>query len=125
MEIKFPCYIGPWLKDAKLHQDHYANQWLRALRVGDKFYWFDLIDETTDEKFDYDDRIKEVRWQINHHDNRKDETDLPMVRVEDMGEFMTEQKYYYDQGHDGVIYFNAYSADSQYGTIMFKRGKDE
>lgn len=102
-EYQFPLYVGPILTDTKIQVEDAGDITIMSLVSDYEEFCFDIIFKSNIK--DYESRIADVRNFVNA--NRPQVLDLPMERVEDLGEFIKLQKEYFKAGYRGVIYYNA------------------
>lgn len=114
--MKFPIYIGPYYINNKPEKENDL-----VFFVKDKIkHVFDIVNEHNYKDI-YEDRLSTVREVCNYE--RPKMIDLPMVRVHDMQEFAEQSKIHLTNKEKGVIFYSAYSNDTQFKTIIFKRSE--
>ena len=127
--INFPCYVGPWIRGTELWKEAINESTIANSlfdKVKGKHYWFDIHQPNKNKlPKDYETRLMNVRDFVNSINDREFHTDLPMDKVQDLGEFIRVQKQAFKDGHDGVLYSHAYGRDLEISTIKFKRSKDD
>lgn len=113
--MQFPIHIGPYLKNSTISSD---KTFLKYMQVeeSEPIFVFDVILEGTN----YEERLINLRQICNNNDRLK-LTDLPMVKVNDMQEFILEQKKHFENGEKGIIYYTSYSNIRRPSVIVFKK----